>query len=414
MGYSASVNELQEQIQERNGQIEQLEEEISKYQKEIEETNKQAGTLQSAIKTLDVTNKKLSTDIKVTRNRVSATNLSITDLNNEITATENKIEGHFIAVANTLRQIYMADDISLIETLLAYDNMGVFWDEIETLERFQTGVRDGVAKLRVLKEDIQETRGQEEVKKGELTNLKTKLSDQKELVVQNINQKENVLQITKNKESEYKKILEEKKRLKEIFERELAGLESQLKVAIDPNSYPKGGAIFRWPFDPVRINPLKNITQLFGGTEFAKQNPQVYGRPFHNGVDFGMPTGMEIYSVNPGVVVETGNTDAFSGCYSYGKWVLVRHLNGLSTLYAHLSLIKVSNGQQVDEGQLLGYSGNTGYSIGPHLHFTVYASQGVQVVRFGDYKQVTNCGNARIPVSPYDAYLDPMTYLPQN
>ena len=414
VSYGASVDELQGQIQDRNIQIKQLEEEIDQYKKEIEETDKQANTLQNTIKTLDVNNKKLSTDIKVTENKIYTTNLSIEDINNEITLAENKIEEHLAAVANTLREINIADDTSLVETLLAYDNMSMFWDEIETLERFQNGVRDAVSKLQVLKSTLQEKRFEEEKNKGQLTNLKGKLSDQKYLIVQNINQKEDVLQETKNKESEYKKILEEKERLKQIFEREMAELESELRIAIDPNSYPKGGAVFGWPFDPTRINPLKNITQLFGGTEFAKQNPHVYGRPFHNGTDFGMPTGTDILSAYKGIVVESGNTDAYPGCYSYGKWVLVKHPNGLSTLYAHLSLVKVSNGQEVAEGQLLGYSGNTGYTTGPHLHFTVYASQGVQVVRFGNVKTVTNCGQARIPVAPYEAYLDPLQYLPQS
>ena len=80
-------------------------------------------------------------------------------------------------------------------------------------------------------------------------------------------------------------------------------------------------------------------------------------------------------------------------------------------MYAHLSIISVLPGQNVTTGQLLGYSGNTGYSTGPHLHFTVYATEGVNVVRLGDVKAKTNCGAARIPVAGFEAYLNPMSYL---
>ena len=88
-------------------------------------------------------------------------------------------------------------------------------------------------------------------------------------------------------------------------------------------------------------------------------------------------------------------------------WVLVRHGNGLTTLYAHLSSISVSKGQSVLTGQLLGHSGNTGYATGPHLHFTVYASDAVQ------FKQYTcrSGPTVTVPISAYSAYLNPMDYL---
>jgi murein DD-endopeptidase MepM/ murein hydrolase activator NlpD len=109
--------------------------------------------------------------------------------------------------------------------------------------------------------------------------------------------------------------------------------------------------------------------------------------------------------------VAVGNTDAVKGCYSYGKFVLIKHNNGLSTLYAHLSFASVKKGDTVITSDVIGYSGNTGYSTGPHLHFTVYASQGVQIVRYGDYKAKTNCADANIPVAPLNAYLNPIDYL---
>ena len=106
-----------------------------------------------------------------------------------------------------------------------------------------------------------------------------------------------------------------------------------------------------------------------------------------------------------------GDTDVIPKCYSYGKWVLIEHQNGLSSLYAHLSRIKASAGQEINTGDLVGYSGNSGYSTGPHLHFTVYASQGVEIKRLGDIKKITKCAEARIPIAPLEAYLDPLDYL---
>ena len=92
----------------------------------------------------------------------------------------------------------------------------------------------------------------------------------------------------------------------------------------------------------------------------------------------------------------------------YGKWVLIRHTNGLTTLYAHLSVVSVSAGAQVATGDIIGYSGDTGYALGPHLHFTVYASK---AVTFKEY--TCNSGaTLTIPIAAFSGYLDPMLYLP--
>jgi murein DD-endopeptidase MepM/ murein hydrolase activator NlpD len=108
------------------------------------------------------------------------------------------------------------------------------------------------------------------------------------------------------------------------------------------------------------------------------------------------------------VIPDTGNTGTVRTCYSYGKWVLIQHPNGLSTLYAHLSLQSVSEGQSVSTGQIIGYSGNTGYTTGPHLHFGVYASQGIEVVKLTNSR---NCRGVRLPVADFKAYLNPLSYL---
>jgi len=74
-------------------------------------------------------------------------------------------------------------------------------------------------------------------------------------------------------------------------------------------------------------------------------------------------------------VAATGN----DGRYAYGRWVAVRHPNGLTTLYAHLSLVGVRVGSSVGRGEIIGYMGSTGLATGPHLHFSVYATDTFRV-----------------------------------
>jgi len=83
----------------------------------------------------------------------------------------------------------------------------------------------------------------------------------------------------------------------------------------------------------------------------------------HRGVDYAAPSGTPTYTVGDGVV-------EFAGVQGgYGNMVIVRHNNGHSTVYAHLSRIQVRKGQSVTQGQVLGAVGSTGWSTGPHLHF---------------------------------------------
>mgnify|MGYP001573419713 FL=1 len=154
------------------------------------------------------------------------------------------------------------------------------------------------------------------------------------------------------------------------------------------------------------------ITQYFGNTAFATANAQIYNGSGHNAIDMGVPTGTPVTAALSGTVMATGNTDTVPGCYSYGKWVVVKHANGLATLYAHLSSIGVSSGQVVTTGEVIGNSGMTGYATGPHLHFSVFASAGVQIMTLREYRGATTpCANASMPVAPKDAYLNPMSYL---
>lgn len=128
----------------------------------------------------------------------------------------------------------------------------------------------------------------------------------------------------------------------------------------------------------------------------------------HNGTDIGVSIGTPIYAADAGVVLGTGNTDLTCPGASYGKWVFIQHPNGLSTIYAHLSLIKSEAGETVTRGELIGYSGATGYVTGPHLHFGVYASQGVKIMTM----QSKVCGTTyTMPIADFKAYLNPLLYL---
>jgi murein DD-endopeptidase MepM/ murein hydrolase activator NlpD len=84
---------------------------------------------------------------------------------------------------------------------------------------------------------------------------------------------------------------------------------------------------------------------------------------FHHGIDLALNTGTPILAAFDGTVKLA---TAYGG---YGNCVIITHINGLETLYGHLSRLRVRVGQKVKAGQMIGRGGSTGYSTGPHLHF---------------------------------------------
>jgi len=128
------------------------------------------------------------------------------------------------------------------------------------------------------------------------------------------------------------------------------------------------------------ISPVSVKYRLGEGFTFREIHP-VLGTPrWHYGQDFKVPYGTEVYSTGDGKVAEAGWSTG-----GFGNYVKIDHGYGLQTIYGHLSEIKVVKGMNVERCKLLGLSGSTGTSSGPHLHYEIY--------QFGRHKDPLNFFN---------------------
>lgn len=395
-----TISDIQAKIDASNKNREALEKEIAGYQKQLDVVTTQATTLQNTIKSLDISTGKITTEVRLTENGINKTTLGIEETSIEINDKARKIDLGRQAIIKSLRQIERSDNTSTLEILFANNNISDFWQDLESTIDVQSKISKQVNEVRNIKISLEKAKAELEIKKEELESYTKELNGKKQALLSTKVQKSTLLTQTKNTEANYQKILKDKLALKEALDSEVAEYESQLRLAIDPTSFPKSGkGILTWPLDSILV------TQNFGRTT---DSIRLYASGTHNGTDFRAAIGTKVKSAGIGVVESIGNTDTVCPGASFGKWVFIRYDNGLASTYGHLSVISAVAGQKVKAGDIVGYSGNTGYSTGPHLHMSLYAGQGVKVTSL---KSAVCKGTYTMPIADPKAYLDPLAYL---
>lgn len=425
---------IQSQIDTTQQQIDSLQNEIDQLQIQLNNTTAQKQTLQSAVHATDLNIQKLQKQISLSNTQIAQTDRQITLLGHGISTTTSSIGSAQQEIGQALRNLAELGEDPLMEAILSGGTLSDFFDQIVELGSVRDNLEIRIQDLSSLKSTLQTNKNAAQQSRDRLGALQSQLNQQKQSLAIARQSQNELLTQTKNKESSYQNLIATKEAQEKAFEDALADLQSQLAPVSSGTIPPTAPGTLAWPFSPSvmascagKAKALGNpdcITQYFGNTDFATKNPQVYNNMGHDGVDIGVPIGTPVEAAASGVVIGTGNTDAVYDsrgreCLSFGKWVMLAHPDGLDTLYAHLSKnTVVSKGEHVTEGEVIGYSGMTGYATGPHLHFGVYAASGVQIMDLGEFRGSggTPCtdGGAVIPVAPTNAYLNPLSYLPEE
>lgn len=391
--YAQTATELQNKISQKDAEIQRLEKEIATYKTQLVGLENQKSSLSRSIKELDLTRKKLNADISVTQNKIDRTTLKIQSLSSDIGVKEGSIANRIDSIRLEIKNINELEQSNVLEIMLSGQDFTVMWNDVDNIITLRERLREDIVRLKETKGVLEDTRAVTIEAKNDLVKFKSQLSDQQKIVIQNTNEKNKLLTQTKNNEVNYQKLLKDRIAKKDAFEKELEDYEAQLRFILDPSKLPKSG-VLSWPLSSIFV------TSPYG--------PR-WGS-FHRGVDFRAAVGTPVKAVSDGTVKGVGDTDICCPGASFGKWVLIEHNNGLSSTYAHLSLIGVRSGQKIASGEIIGYSGNTGSSTGPHLHLSVYVSSGVKV---GSFASKSYLGKTLVqPIAATEAYLQPMYYLP--
>lgn len=356
------IDELKQEIEKKQKEIEELEKQASAYKETIAAKQKEGTNLKNQIVILNTQIKKLETDIRITQSRISGASLKISQLSLSIEDQLQEIAKQKQALGEIIQVIAEQDEETFFELVLKNDNFSDFLNQMEYTELLQGQIQTKLENIQLLKVQLEDEKTGQEEKQDELEELRSQLKGQNQVLGNQKGDKEDLLATTKNQEWRYQNLLKEVEKKRQEIQKEIYELETKLQLAIDPNSIPRPrSGILAWP-------TFGRLTQNYGPTSQTGFINNVYS--FHNGLDIASGLGTPIRAAQDGLIKGIGD----NGKYAYGKWLAIEHNNGLTTLYAHLSGYAVSNGQPVKQGQIIGYEGATGFSTGPHLHFTVYAT----------------------------------------
>ncbi len=214
------------------------------------------------------------------------------------------------------------------------------------------------AEITEKKNQLEDSKAEREAAKTELVSKKSELDKQRQRAIALVNEINDNEQ--ENKETLEALDKEEERILAEALRksRELAA--QQAAQGKSPQSNPGG---YIWPVDS------RYITSTVGG----RQSPGGIGSTNHKGTDIGrVGYTSPIYAAKAGTVIVSQYSS------SYGNYVVISHGSGNTTLYGHMSSRKVEVGQYVNQGDVIGITGSTGHSTGPHLHFEI-TENGVRV-----------------------------------
>ncbi|OGY43611.1 MAG: hypothetical protein A2731_00310 [Candidatus Buchananbacteria bacterium RIFCSPHIGHO2_01_FULL_39_8] len=370
-------SDLQNEINQKQTQIQDLEKQVALYKDMVKNTQNQSNTLKNAIAKMEAQIKKLEAEVRLTQTKISQTSLKIQGLSSDISTQNIELEKQRNNLSQTIQAINEYDQTGPLELVFGSGNFSDMLSQAQYVNNLQTGLQQKLNTIKELKAQLENQKTESESQKAALESFKKQLNGQTQVLDNQRDEQKDLLTTTKNQEKIYQSTLTTLQKQQRQLEQDIFLAEEKLRQAINPNSIPgaKKG-ILAWPVQPYPVTQTYGcIVSKFARSSYPACNEGKGNGGFHNGLDIDLDTGDPVHAALDGTISGV----ASMARYAYGKWITIKHDNGLTTLYGHLSVQSVAVGQKVKTGDIIGYGGLTGYSTGSHLHFTVYATNTFKV-----------------------------------
>lgn len=371
---SLSVGDLKSSIETKAQELKVINNEIANVEVSLSQTKAKTRGISEDISRLHANIRQLDLRVQAGELTVEKLRLELKELSINIQDIETSVYSKRQAVAASLRIMQQNDRDNLLVILLRNGSLTESVSEAQNIFDLNNGLSVEITSLKSLQENLNEKVSVANDKKQDIEKETQNTKYRQTLAEEQKKEREQLLGLTKAQQKEYEAKRTELEKQQEAISKVIDELEYKLRSSFDSSLLPlKRPGVLSYPVQ----NPV--VTQEYGETAFAQS---AYKSKTHNGIDFNAPVGTAIYAAEDGVVMASDNNDVSSlrwQKFQYGRYILIEHENNLATLYAHLSKSLVHKGDHVKRGDIIGYSGNTGYATGPHLHFGVYWAPSIQL-----------------------------------
>ncbi|WP_299144094.1 murein hydrolase activator EnvC [uncultured Dialister sp.] len=357
------ADDLDDQVQDLQGQIDSSRLEQENWQQVIEDVSAKLKQIQAD---LDAANARL----QGIRNKQAEINAQIVATQNEIVKMEAYLKTRQNVLNRRVRAIYMHGQLNYLEVILGANSFSDFANRVELLKRIIRSDYNLILEIQKQKAAIEAKKAQLEEDKRQLDALAAEAEKTQKEIASKKAEQQKVLDAAKSNKAAAAQMEQDLNAqlasVRNLIQQRLAAAEAarqaaQQAAASDDgggggsdDNYVQGTGAMGWPCSGPITSPFGYRTHPIFGTTI-----------FHAGIDIGVDYGTPIHAADSGVVVYSG---WISG---YGNAVIIDHGGGVSTLYGHNQSLAVSEGQSVSKGSVIAYAGSTGNSTGPHCHFEV-------------------------------------------
>ena len=257
-------------------------------------------------------------------------------------------------------------NLNYLAMILKANNLGEMLTTIDDIGEIMQRDKELEDQYIRAKENTEAVKAEYEEYRAEINAKQDELREEQAELEKDIEEATNLIlaieQDLEGKQKEYEAIMAEEEATNAALYQLVAQLEAERAAASVSSAAASGGDTSGTGSFVFPVASYVYISSRFG----MRVHPITGQYKSHTGMDIASNQGTTVYAADSGTVVLA---EWYGG---YGNCIMIDHGNGYKTLYGHLSVISVQNGQSVSQGQTIGNVGSTGNSTGPHLHFEVY------------------------------------------
>ena len=353
--YAAKTAAELEEEQRKAAQIAALEQKKREQQEKLKDLEKQIAEAKAKKEDVMVTKKLLDQRNQLLLEQIDDTQNQIDDAAAQIARYELLEQEQYELFCQQVRSEEERGSLSYLSVLFKATSMADLLNRMEFVNEVAEYNKTLIAAMKETRENIKAEKTEMEAKEAQLGEQQDELQGK--------------LDETTKLMNEYAADQRELEKLYAAEEAAGKAIVAEINRLMAESDVVPSAEGFIWPVTTSRKISSPQGNRVSPGNGIGSSN--------HKGVDIcNVSYSSKIYATKSGkvLIASMPYSDKDGGSSGYGNYVVIDHGGGMSTLYAHMSIVKVSVGQYVSQGDVIGVTGNTGASTGPHLHYEVHST----------------------------------------